>query len=105
MAAALQAVDVLHGGDLRIAGEAAQRHHVGRRVVLQHLAGLGDEVVDGVGRLLRRRRRRPWPCSGAMAGLLRIGVVDGVAEVVAAEDDDEAMLAHRLDEHLDAGHA
>ncbi len=28
-----------------------------------------------------------------------------VAQVVAAEDDDEAMLAHRLDEDLDAGHA
>ena len=34
---------------------------------------------------------------------LRVGVVDLVAQVVAAEDDDEAMLAHRLDEDLDAG--
>ena len=104
MAAGLQAVDVLHRGDLRIAGEAAQRHHVGRRLVLEHAAGLGDEAVDGVGGVLRGgvgalgRQRR-------VAGLLRVGVVDRVAEVVAAEDDDEAMLAHRLDEDLDAGDA
>src|SRR5262249_11308310 len=37
------------------------------------------------------------------ADLLRIGVVDLVAEVVAAENDDEAVLAHGFDEHFDAG--
>ena len=46
----------------------------------------------------------PFAASGCDAGRLRIGVVDGVAQAVAAEDDDEAVLADRLDEHLDAGH-
>ena len=34
---------------------------------------------------------------------LRIGVVHVAAEALAAEDDDEAMLLHRLDEDFDAG--
>ena len=37
------------------------------------------------------------------AGALRVGVVHVAAEAFAAEDDHEAMLLHRLDEHLDAG--
>ena len=37
------------------------------------------------------------------AGPLRVGVVHVPAEPWAAEHDHEAMLLHRLDEHLDAG--
>ena len=37
------------------------------------------------------------------AGDLRIGVVDVAVQAGAAEDDDEAMLLHRLDEDFDAG--
>ena len=37
-----------------------------------------------------------------VAGLLWVGVIDGVAQGIAAEDDHEAMLADRLDEHFDA---
>ncbi len=71
---------------------------------MEHLVGLGDEAIDGVGCFLRGGvgalgRQR------SVAGLLRIGVVDRVAQFLAAEDDDEAMFAHRLDEHLDAGYA
>ena len=64
MARGLQAVDLLHRVDLRIAGEAAQRHHVGRGVVLEDLAGLGDEPVDGLGGLLRRGVGALRPAAG-----------------------------------------
>jgi hypothetical protein len=46
------------------------------------------------------------PASAAkrrVAGQLRIGVVDRVAESFAAEDDHETVLPHRLDEHFHAG--
>ncbi len=45
----------------------------------------------------------PFGVERSQADALRIGVVDRVAEVVAAEDDDEAMLAHRFDEHFEPG--
>ena len=68
----------------------------------EKLAGLRDELAGDLGGLLAvgvggdgiERRH---------AGLLRIGVVHVAAEARAAEDDHEAMLLHRLDEHLDAG--
>ena len=59
-------------------------------------------MVHGGSGLLRRRvgalgrQRRE-------ADALRVGVVHGVAEAVAADDHDEAMFAHRLDEQFHAG--
>ena len=49
-------------------------------------------------------RRRVLAVGGQRsdAGRLRVGVVDGVAEAVAAEDDDEAVFADRLDEQFGA---
>ena len=93
----------MHRGDLRIAGEAAQRNHVGRGVVFEQPGGLRDKPIDD-----RRGALRLWVgAAGGQrrhAGLLRIGVVDGVAQIVAAEDDDEAVLPHRLDEDFDIRH-
>ena len=40
---------------------------------------------------------------GRRPDLLRIGVVDLVAQVVAAQNHHETVLAHRLDKHLHAG--
>ena len=82
--------------------EAAQRQAVGLRLAGQKLLGLGDELLGHLGRPLagvvvgdRVQRRH--------AGLLRIGVGHVAAEPLAAEDDHEAVLLDRLDEHLDAG--
>src|SRR5262249_40934723 len=96
------AIDVLHGGDLRIASEAAQGDHVGRGVVLEDLARLDDESVDRLGGVLRRVILADGMQRGDVEGL-RVSVIDVIAEVVAAEDDDEAVLPHRLDKDLDAG--
>src|SRR5207244_3778216 len=48
---------------------------------------------------------RPSCLQGFVAGLLRVGVVDGIAQVVAPEDHDKAMLAHRLDKDFDTWNA
>ena len=96
-------VNFLERRDLGIAGEPAQRDHVGRGIVLEDLHRLGDELVRQPCRLLRRRVLAVGRQRGD-AGRLRVGVVDRVAEIVAAEHDDEAMLADRLDEDLRAGH-
>ena len=90
--------------DLRIAGQAAQGDHVRRCVALQHLARLGGELVDDAGHVFRRRVRA-LRLKRHMALHLRIGVVDAVAQVVAAKDDDETMFADRFDEDLHAGNA
>ena len=78
------------------------RQSVGLRLAGQELLGLGDELLGHLGRALARsvvgdgvQRRH--------AGLLRIGVGHVAAESFAAEDDHEAVLLDRLDEHLDAG--
>ena len=69
----------------------------------EQFAGLADELVGDFGGLLAvgvggdgvERRH---------AGDLRVGVVHvALPRPGAAEDDDEAMLLHRLDEDLDAG--
>ena len=71
-------------------------------LVGEPLAGLGDELVHQASgrlrlRLLGPRRQRRH------AEALRVGVGDALGEPVAAQHEQEAMLAYRLDEDLDAG--
>ena len=58
----LEAVDFFVAWQLRLAGEAAEREAVGFRLAGEQLAGLADELVGDLGRLLavgdRRRRGR-----------------------------------------------
>ena len=88
-------------GQARLLVEAAQQEHVGgRRVAQQRARGL-HEGVHECGGLVRLGREGP-DGQGRDAELLRIRLGEPAGEVAAAEDEDEAVLLHRLDEELDA---
>ncbi len=97
----LQAVGLFHGRDLGELGEPAHHQEVRRPLVLEHVLRLAEELGGDLRRLLRRgvaglRFER------VQAGRERVGVGDVVAQPLAAEPDDEAVLADGLNQGLDA---
>ena len=105
MAAAFEPKDLGQLGQARVLGQAPQVQRVGRRVILQDLAGGRDPVVDqgggGFGGLVlgASGQRRD-------AELLRVGVEDVGMQGLAcggAQHQHKAVLFDRLDKGLDAG--
>ena len=82
-----------------MAGETAKRDAVGRSIILENLDGGGEKLIRQPCRRFGRwvltvsRQRRD-------ARRLRIGIVNRIAEVVAANNQHEAVLADRLDKQL-----
>ena len=95
-------VNLLHRVDFGITREPSQRYHIGGRLIVEKASSLGHKGIDGTSRDLGvgvGAFRQQWP----VPRLLRIGVVDVVAQVMArasAKHGDKAMLADRLDEYL-----
>src|SRR5438105_15861088 len=79
------------------------RCHVDVRVPCQYARGFYHELIHDARGLLGVLVRAPG-CQRLVAGLLGVGVVDGVTELFAAEYYHKAMLANRLDENFHAGH-
>ena len=105
---ASEPVDLGEPRKLRRLVEAPQEDHVRGRRVGEQPASLGDELVDEGGGGFRFRvegldgeRRLVEQLRIALGELCR--QLRGAGAAARAEDEDEAMLLHGLDEHLDPG--
>ena len=97
-----EAIKFVERHDLRMLGEPAQHQEIGRGLVLQDLPGLPQKLGGDLRCLLRGGitggGRR---LESEMADRARVGVGDLVPQPLAAEPDDQAILAHGLDQGLD----
>ncbi len=102
IAAACEPVALLEARELPVRVEAAEQHDVGsgiaRRAPCADLRVELDDEVGGAFRFGRERRRR----ERRDARLLRVGVAEPRVEPVAAQHDQQPVLALVPEEHLHA---
>ena len=84
------------------AGDAPEQHHVRRLLLAENALSLGDERIESLRRALTFRSGGVHIQRGH-AHASGVHLRDLVAETVAAEMEDEAIVLHGVDQRLDAG--